>query len=361
MRQVRRVGDGIELSALTDKQHPCGVGSGDQLPRRGGYVRQHLVDGSRRRRSARQLGHSLSEVVISRRRHAYRLPVERPAICRTFVIRHGGQCPSTGRRNGRPSCSPRSRRFRQEPTGPPPRCRMRTSHSLSCSTVASWAAPNVWILGGYQSDFARNLTREGRDFADLTAEVVDATLDRGQGRRRATSSVVHVGNAFGELFAGQGHLGAMPATVSDGLWDTPASRHEAACASGSVAALAAMADLRSGALRHRAGRRRRAGEDGARRHRRAAPRRGGVDRPRGRRRDVHVAVHVRPSRRRVRPPLRPRRRPPARHRRSSTSPTPARNPNAQTRDWTVPDPITDDDDDQPGRSRAGCADSTAAR
>ena len=38
----------------------------------------------------------------------------------------------------------------------------------------------------------------------------------------------------------------MPATVCDGLWDAPASRHEAACASGSVATLAAMADLRSG-------------------------------------------------------------------------------------------------------------------
>ena len=48
------------------------------------------------------------------------------------------------------------------------------------------------------------------------------------------------------MFAEQGHLGAMPATVCDGLWDTPASRHEAACASGSVAALAAMADLRAG-------------------------------------------------------------------------------------------------------------------
>jgi acetyl-CoA C-acetyltransferase len=36
--------------------------------------------------------------------------------------------------------------------------------------------PNVWILGGYQSDFARNLSREGRDFGDLTADVVDSTL-----------------------------------------------------------------------------------------------------------------------------------------------------------------------------------------
>lgn len=105
---------------------------------------------------------------------------------------------------------------------------------------------NVWILGGYQSDFARNLTREGVDFAGLTAEVVNSTLDAA-GIDAADVGVVHVGNAFGEMFAAQGHLGAMPATVVDGLWDTPSSRHEAACASGSIAVLAAVADLRSGA------------------------------------------------------------------------------------------------------------------
>ncbi len=104
----------------------------------------------------------------------------------------------------------------------------------------------VWILGGYQSDFARNFDREGSDFAGLTSEVVEATL--GAARVDAGDiGVVHVANAFGELFARQGHLGAMPATVCDGLWDTPATRHEAACASGSVATLAAIADLRSGA------------------------------------------------------------------------------------------------------------------
>src|SRR5215207_6042237 len=107
---------------------------------------------------------------------------------------------------------------------------------------------SVWILGGYQSDFSRNLSREGLDFADLTTEVVASTLDAA----RVDSSdigVVHVANAFGELFARQAHLGAMPATVNEGLWNTPASRHEAACASGSVATLAAIADLRSGAYR----------------------------------------------------------------------------------------------------------------
>jgi acetyl-CoA C-acetyltransferase len=103
----------------------------------------------------------------------------------------------------------------------------------------------VWILGGYQSDFARNLSRESLDFADLTREVVDNTLTAAR-MVGSDIGVVHVANAFGEMFARQGHLGAMPATVRDDLWDTPASRHEAACASGSVATLAAIADLRSG-------------------------------------------------------------------------------------------------------------------
>ena len=105
---------------------------------------------------------------------------------------------------------------------------------------------SVWILGGYQSDFSRNLTREGLDFADLTREVVEQALAAARLGPDGIG-VVHVANAFGELFAGQAHLSAMPATVCDGLWDTPAIRHEAACASGSAAALAAIADLRSGA------------------------------------------------------------------------------------------------------------------
>jgi acetyl-CoA C-acetyltransferase len=102
----------------------------------------------------------------------------------------------------------------------------------------------VWLLGGYQTDFARNFSREGLDFADLTGEVVRRTLESAR-VGAAEVEVIHVGNAFGELFTGQGHLGAMPATVCDDLWGIPAARHEAACASGSVAALAAMADLRS--------------------------------------------------------------------------------------------------------------------
>ena len=103
----------------------------------------------------------------------------------------------------------------------------------------------IWVLGGYQSDFARNLTREDVGFDGLTAEVVRETL--ADAEVAATDiETVHVGNAFGQLFTGQGQLGAMPATVDDALWGRPAARHEAACASGSVAILAAMAELEAG-------------------------------------------------------------------------------------------------------------------
>ncbi|MEJ7772625.1 MAG: hypothetical protein WKF51_12040 [Geodermatophilaceae bacterium] len=104
---------------------------------------------------------------------------------------------------------------------------------------------DVWVLGGYQSDFARNLSREGADFADLFGELVGETLVDAEVSADDVG-VVHVGNAFGQLFTGQGHLGAMPATVEPALWGVPAARHEAACASGSIAILAAMADLRAG-------------------------------------------------------------------------------------------------------------------
>ena len=86
------------------------------------------------------------------------------------------------------------------------------------------------ILGVHQTDFANNLAKTNGDIADLTAEVVAATLaDAGIGADAVES--IHVGNAFGQLYTGQGHLGAMPATVEPALWGVPAMRHEAACAS----------------------------------------------------------------------------------------------------------------------------------
>ena len=102
-----------------------------------------------------------------------------------------------------------------------------------------------WILGGYQSDFARNLRKEGRSIADLVAEVVESTLER-SGVGYDAIETIHVANAFGQLYTGQGHLAAMPASVAPALWGKPAMCHEGACASGSLATLAAMAELEAG-------------------------------------------------------------------------------------------------------------------
>jgi acetyl-CoA C-acetyltransferase len=104
---------------------------------------------------------------------------------------------------------------------------------------------SVWIAGSYQSDFARNYAREGLEISDMVAEALQGTL-RSAGLEPEDVESIHVGNAFGQLFTGQGQLGAMPATVEPRLWGKPAARHEAACASGSVAVLAATAEIEAG-------------------------------------------------------------------------------------------------------------------
>jgi acetyl-CoA C-acetyltransferase len=103
----------------------------------------------------------------------------------------------------------------------------------------------VWIIGGYQSDFARNLTKESLEISDLVKETATGTL-MAAGISTAQVEVIHVANAMGELYVSQGHLGSMVATMVPELSGVPATRHEAACASGGVAVMAAMADLESG-------------------------------------------------------------------------------------------------------------------
>ncbi len=103
---------------------------------------------------------------------------------------------------------------------------------------------DVFILGGYQTDFSRNFAREGKSIYDLFAEAVNgglaaSNLDAGD------IEVAHVGNFVGEMFTGQGMLGGFFGHVHPSLAGIPASRHEGACASGSLAILAAMADIES--------------------------------------------------------------------------------------------------------------------
>jgi acetyl-CoA C-acetyltransferase len=56
----------------------------------------------------------------------------------------------------------------------------------------------------------------------------------------------HVGNFVGDLFAGQGLLGGFFALADPAFDGLPTARHEAACASGGVALLAAAAELEAG-------------------------------------------------------------------------------------------------------------------
>ncbi len=112
------------------------------------------------------------------------------------------------------------------------------------SSSASPAAV-TFILGGHQTDFARAIVKEGMDVSDLVAESVRATLADAK-VDASDIEAIHVGNAFGQLYNGQGHMGAMPATVIPELWGIPSQRHEAACASSSMATLSAMAEIESG-------------------------------------------------------------------------------------------------------------------
>jgi len=103
----------------------------------------------------------------------------------------------------------------------------------------------TFILGGYQTDFAVSWARRGGTLFDMLREasegaLVDAALDP------SSIETAHVGNFTGELFARQGLLGGQLASVHPDFSGLPTARHEAACASGGVALLAASAEIEAG-------------------------------------------------------------------------------------------------------------------
>ncbi len=100
----------------------------------------------------------------------------------------------------------------------------------------------VFVLGGYQTDFARNWSKENKHISAMFNESV-------QGALQATKidpkdvEVGHVGNFAAELYTMQGHLGAFLLEADPAFSGLPTGRHEAACASGSIAILAASAEI----------------------------------------------------------------------------------------------------------------------
>ena len=103
----------------------------------------------------------------------------------------------------------------------------------------------VYIIGGAQSDFARNWTKEGKHFVAPMREVVIEALEKTDISPREIETA-HVGNFAAELYAKQGHVGAFFVEIDPMFSGLPTSRHEAACASGSIAILAASAEIEAG-------------------------------------------------------------------------------------------------------------------
>jgi len=103
----------------------------------------------------------------------------------------------------------------------------------------------VYVLGGFQTDFAKVWSRNGQDISDMTRESTLGTLAACQ-LEAAQIDSIHVGNAFGEIQRQQAHLGAMVAQMVPELWGVPAMRHEGACASSSLGILSAMAEIEAG-------------------------------------------------------------------------------------------------------------------
>ena len=96
--------------------------------------------------------------------------------------------------------------------------------------------PPVYILGGAQSDFARNWAREGKHFAEVMTEIVTDAITVAKVEPHEVQTA-HVGNFAAELYSKQGQLGAFFLETNPKFNGIATSRHEAACASGSIATL----------------------------------------------------------------------------------------------------------------------------
>ena len=111
----------------------------------------------------------------------------------------------------------------------------------------------VYILGGAQTDFERNWTKEGKNMIALLREVIadgftEADFSYEELARLNVDNRVaaFVGNFIAERYVDQGHLGAFLTEVNQAFNGVPSARYEAACASGSVALDAAMTKISAG-------------------------------------------------------------------------------------------------------------------
>ena len=80
---------------------------------------------------------------------------------------------------------------------------------------------NIYLLGGYQSDFSRNVLRDGGSLAELFVDTVRSGLQSCQ-LDPADVQVGHVGNFVATLFTGQAQLGGFFGHVDPAMANMPA-------------------------------------------------------------------------------------------------------------------------------------------
>ena len=110
----------------------------------------------------------------------------------------------------------------------------------------------VYIIGGAQTDFERNWTKEGKNMVALLKEAVEDgfmdagfTMDEMRELNKENRVGAFVGNFIAEQYINQGHLGAFLTEVNPAFCGVPAARYEAACASSSVALDAAITKIKA--------------------------------------------------------------------------------------------------------------------
>jgi acetyl-CoA acetyltransferase len=103
----------------------------------------------------------------------------------------------------------------------------------------------VYVIGAGRTDFKRNLSKEGKALRDVIVEagraaIADARIDPAE----IKSGIV--GNFAAGRFTKQLHLGSFITDIDEKLRGVPTFHTEAACASGSVAMMAAVQQVLSG-------------------------------------------------------------------------------------------------------------------
>lgn len=112
---------------------------------------------------------------------------------------------------------------------------------------------SVYIIGGLQTDFQRNWTKEGKSFIAIMREVIDGLLNQTSIDYKEIKTLTNqnsveffVGNFDGEQYFNQAHLGGFLTELDGAFYGIPGARYEAACASGSAAIDAAITKIRVG-------------------------------------------------------------------------------------------------------------------